>query len=107
MSFNPHAVEIMAEEAPLIPRGIVTSAYNPDTWAPIPASVCAHLRRIPDYDRTGSCFISHEVADLGRDRVAELKSKGAHVLCWTVRSPEQEAEARKVAENITFEGYLA
>ncbi|HVL21332.1 MAG TPA: phosphodiesterase, partial [Amaricoccus sp.] len=26
---------------------------------------------------------------------------------WTVRSPEQEAEARRVADNVTFEGYLA
>ena len=107
MSFNPYAVEIMAEEAPLVARGLVTSAYDPDTWTPLPRDVCAHLRRIPDYDRTGSSFISHEAADLGRDRVAELKAKGAHILCWTVRSPEQEAEARQIAENITFEGYLA
>jgi hypothetical protein len=27
------------------------------------------------------------------------------VLCWTIKSPEAEAEARKVADNITFEGY--
>jgi glycerophosphoryl diester phosphodiesterase len=107
MSFNPYAVEIMAEEAPLVPRGLVTSAFDPQNWAPLPAAVCAHLRRIPDYDRTGSSFISHEAADLGRDRVAELKARGAHVLCWTIRSAEQEAEARKVAEGITFEGYLA
>jgi hypothetical protein len=29
------------------------------------------------------------------------------ILCWTVKSPEQEAEARAVADNVTFEGYLA
>jgi len=29
------------------------------------------------------------------------------VLCWTVRSPEAEAAARKVAQNVTFEGYPA
>lgn len=107
MSFNPFAVEIMAEEAPTVPRGIVTSAYDPVDWAPLPAATCAHLRRIPDYARTGSTFISHEAADLSRDRVAELKSQGAHILCWTIKSPEQEAEARKVAQGITFEGYLA
>ena len=38
--------------------------------------------------------------------MAELKAAGARILCWTVKSPEMEAEARKVAENITFEGYL-
>jgi hypothetical protein len=27
------------------------------------------------------------------------------VLCWTVTSPAQEAEARRYVDNITFEGY--
>ena len=40
-------------------------------------------------------------------RVAELKSQGAAVLCWTIRSPEAEAKARRVAQNVTFEGYLS
>jgi hypothetical protein len=39
--------------------------------------------------------------------VADLKSKGAAILTWTIKSPEAEAEARKIAQNITFEGYLA
>ena len=54
-----------------------------------------------------SSFISHDRSDLHNSRVAELKSAGADILCWTVKSPEQEAEARKVAQNITFEQYLA
>ena len=37
----------------------------------------------------------------------ELKAQGANILCWTVTSPAQEAQAREVAENITFEQYLA
>lgn len=106
MSFNPHAVARMAELCPDIPRGLVTSAYDPAHW-PLNAQTCAHLREIPDYDRVGASFISHEAADLGRVRVADLKAAGAHILCWTVKSPEAEAEARKVAENVTFEGYLA
>ncbi len=107
MSFNPHAVAIMAEAAPNIPRGLVTSGYDPKRWAPLPPAVCDALRDIPDYDRTDSCFISHEAADLGRARVAELKGQGANILCWTIKSPAQETEARKVAQGITFEGYLA
>ncbi|APX12830.1 glycerophosphodiester phosphodiesterase family protein [Tateyamaria omphalii] len=106
MSFNPHSVARMAELCPDIPRGIVTSAYKADDW-PLNAATCAHLRAIPDYDRIRATFISHEVADLARPRVTELKEQGADILCWTVKSPEQEARARKVAQNITFEGYLA
>ena len=106
MSFNPHSVAAMVEFAPHIARGLVTGSYDPDSWEHSP-KVCDRLRGIPDYDRLGCTFISHEVADLGRDRVAELKSAGAHILCWTVRSPADEARARKVAENITFEKYRA
>jgi glycerophosphoryl diester phosphodiesterase len=106
MSFNPHSVACMADLAPAIPRGLVTSSYDPDAWD-LPDDVCNQLRDIPDYDRSGCSFISHELADLDRPRVAELKAAGARILCWTVKSPAQEAQARKVAENITFERYLA
>lgn len=107
MSFNPHSVARMAALCPDIPRGLTTSAWDPAVWAPVAPDVCARLRDIPDYDRVGACFISHEAADLGRDRVAALKAAGATVLCWTIRSASAEATARKVADNITFEGYPA
>ena len=65
------------------------------------------LRDIPDMARTGSSFISHDAADLSRPRVAALKAAGIAILCWTIRSPEAEVEARRVAQNVTFEGYKA
>ena len=106
MSFNPHSVAHMARLCPTRPRGLTTSAYG-DDWAPLSAATCDILREIPDYDRTLSSFISHEAHDLSRPRVAELKAQGAAILCWTIRSPEAEAEAREIAHNITFEGYAA
>jgi glycerophosphoryl diester phosphodiesterase len=106
MSFNPHAVATMARLAPSVPRGLTTSAYDPQDWAPLAPSICDRLRAIPDHDRTGASFISHEAADLARPRVAELKAQGTAILCWTIRSPQAEAEARRVAQNVTFEGYL-
>lgn len=107
MSFNPHSVAHLARLAPHLPRGIITSGYDPQGWSPLPAATCDTLRGIPDYDRTGASFISHEASDLARPRVAELKSEGAAVLCWTIRSPVAEAKARTIAQNITFEGYAA
>ncbi|WP_299620270.1 glycerophosphodiester phosphodiesterase family protein [uncultured Tateyamaria sp.] len=106
MSFNPHSVARMADLMPHIPRGLVTSSYAKADW-PLPQATCDRLRAIPDFDRVGASFISHEAADLSRPRVAELKRAGANILCWTIRSPKAEAEARKVAQNVTFEGYLA
>ncbi|WP_170382093.1 glycerophosphodiester phosphodiesterase family protein [Ruegeria atlantica] len=106
MSFNPNSVAELARLAPHLPRGLVTCSYQPEIEL-LPQAVCDHLRDIPDFDCVGASFISHEVADLNRPRVAELKARGVPILCWTVRSPEQEAEARAVADNVTFEGYLA
>ncbi|MGB7319700.1 MAG: glycerophosphodiester phosphodiesterase family protein [Planktotalea sp.] len=107
MSFNPHSVQQMAIHAPKVARGIVTSAYTATDWPLLPKGTRDRLRGIPDFDTVRASFISHEVEDLGTDRVADLKARGADILCWTVKSEQQEKEARKVADNITFEQYLA
>ena len=107
MSFNPHSVARMADLAPDLPRGLTTSAYDPEDWAPLDPAICDRLREIPDYGPTASSFLSHEAADLSRPRVQELKSHGAAILCWTIRSPAQEQAARRIAQNVTFEGYPA
>ena len=107
MSFNPHSVIALAGLCPEVPRGIVTSAYAALNWPELPdGRLRARLRDIPDFDAAGASFISHEVSDLRRPRVAEIKASGAAILCWTVRSAAQEAKARRIAHNITFEGYL-
>lgn len=105
MSFNPHMVARLARLAPDVPRGIVSCAYAPADWPELNEATRTRLRGIPDFDAAGCSFISHQADDLDRPRVAELKARGAAVLCWTVRSPEAEARAREVADNITFEGY--
>ena len=106
MSFNPHSTAMMAELAPDHPRGLVTSAFDPSKLAPLSAKICDRLREIPDYDRSGASFISHEADDLSRPRVAELKAQGAAILCWTIKSQTQADEALKIAQNITFEGFI-
>ncbi|TNE68160.1 MAG: phosphodiesterase [Rhodobacteraceae bacterium] len=106
MSFNPYSVAKLAELCPEIPRGLTTSAWSRNGDKMVPESRRAELREIPDYHRVDACFISHQWDDLSSPRVAELKSTGAHILCWTIKSPEAEVQARQIAENITFEGYL-
>ncbi|WP_146346419.1 glycerophosphodiester phosphodiesterase family protein [Phaeobacter marinintestinus] len=106
MSFNPHSVAELARLAPDIPRGLTTSEYDPKDW-PLSEATCARLRDIPDFEASGASFISHHAVDLANPRVRQLWDDGVPVLCWTIRSPEAEAEARKLSDNITFEGYLA
>ena len=85
MSFNPHSVAHFAGAAPQIAR----------------------LRDFPDYHHVGASFISHAADDLDNPRVTELKNAGAAILCWTIRSAAAEAQARRIAQNVTFEGYDA
>ncbi|QYX56603.1 phosphodiesterase [Roseovarius sp. SCSIO 43702] len=107
MSFNPHSVIALRDLCPDRARGLVTCAYPLADWPLLRRDVRRRLREIPDYETAGASFVSHQASDLGRARVAELRAGGARVLCWTVRSEAEERVARRRADNITFEGYLA
>lgn len=106
MSFNPHAIQVMADLAPNISRGLVTCAYTASDWPLIPETRRQELVQIPDYDLVGACFISHDAKDLGSPHVAQRMGTGAAVLCWTIKSQEAADRALEVADQITFEGYL-
>jgi glycerophosphoryl diester phosphodiesterase len=105
MSFNPHSVRLLSGLCPERARGMTTAAFGADNWPLLPKGTRDRLAKIPDYVANKCSFISHEAADLASERVAELRQRGAHVLCWTIKSAAQEETARKLAENITFEGY--
>ncbi len=107
MSFNPHMVITLAGLAPEWPRGLVTCAYRAADWPLLPQARRAALRAISDYARAGAVFVSHAADDLASPHVARRRAQGAKLLTWTIRSPREEAVARRVADNITFEGYLA
>ena len=107
MSFNAHSVAVCQQFAPHIPRGITTCSYPAQDWPMVPKDVRYAQARIPDFDRVGACFISHQQDDLASPHVIKLQDRGVPILCWTVRSREIEERARKIANNITFEGYRA
>lgn len=67
----------------------------------------AARREIPDFEATGTAFINNRAKDLTRHRVQNLRFVGVPIFCWTIRTPEEEAEARVYADNITFENYPA
>jgi glycerophosphoryl diester phosphodiesterase len=107
MSFNPYSVAMCRKYAPHIPRGLTTCSYPEKSWLTIPKEIRYAQARIPDFDRVGACFISHQHDDLASPHVIKLQDRGVPILCWTVKSPKAEVRARKIANNITFEGYRA
>jgi len=107
MSFNPDSIAAMRDLAPDVPRGLTTENFGRAFWPGVPAETISRLTGIPDYERVGATFISHHRRHLDMPRVEDLKSAGATILCWTVRSNDEEEAARKTADNVTFEGYAA
>ena len=104
MSFNPHAVAALRDLAPYLPRGLTTCGWTAEDWPQVAEARRDELRRI-DAEAVGASFVSHDRTDLASPEVARIKALGLPVLCWTIRSPEQAAEALKHADKITFEGY--
>ena len=100
MSFNPHSVAAFQSSSPGIACGLVTDPMAGKDWPDVSKARRAELAHIPDAERLKAAFISHNVHDLNSNAVARLKSKGLAVLCWTVRSPEVEADARKIARAV-------
>jgi glycerophosphoryl diester phosphodiesterase len=104
MSFNPHSVAALADAAPGLPRGLTTCAFDSADWS-LPDYRRAELAALAGVGPTGAAFVSHDRRDLANPAVARLKAEGLPILTWTIRSPAEEAAARLVADNITFEGY--
>lgn len=105
MSFNPHSIDAFSCHAPDVPVGLTTCAFDAESWGLIPAQRRAELAGIPDFDRLKCCFVSHDHRDLTSTAVQALKTRGAPILSWTIRSTAEETAARTIADNITFEGY--
>ena len=104
MSFNPHSIAAIAEAAPDLPRGLTTCDFA-EADLSLPDYRRAELAALRGVEATGAAFVSHDHRDLDNPAVARLKAEGLPVLAWTIRSPAEEAAARRVADNVTFEGY--
>ena len=100
-SFDPFVVYALRAAKPRYPLGQISGLLT--TAAPgqrlLERSLVSNLFTRPD-------FISYELAGLPSRIVARWRERGAAVLAWTVRSPEDERQARKYADNIIFSDYL-
>ena len=105
MSFDPACIRALDWLPPRIPRGLTTGPLEayPGRLSPAERAKLAGIEAFGG----GMSFVSQHHLHLDTPRIAELAAAGAAILCWTIRSPEQEAAARLHAGNVTFEGYAA
>ncbi|MGR3492175.1 MAG: glycerophosphodiester phosphodiesterase family protein [Shimia sp.] len=102
MSFNPHSAAALRTTGR--PVGLTTCAFSAQDWPHIPVATRDRLAEIPDL--AAADFISHQWDQLDSAPVHRAKAMGKPVACWTIRSPAQQETALRIADAVTFEGYL-
>jgi len=100
MSFNRATVEAVAARAPKIPRGFLVSPFSPGSrWSDRQRDLM-RLISAAQID-----FVGCDVRGLPYAPVDNLP-ESVKVFGWTVRSLQEETEARRWVDNVIFEGYV-
>jgi glycerophosphoryl diester phosphodiesterase len=108
-SFDPALIVALRQLGAPWPLGIVAQTeYRQEEWPGLSDARRFALSRFTDAGETRPDFLSWRAEDLP-DPVCEFARAcaGTPVLTWTIRSPEAARAARKHADQIIFEGFLA
>ncbi|MSP43228.1 MAG: glycerophosphodiester phosphodiesterase [Alphaproteobacteria bacterium] len=106
-SFNPESVAWFVENAPAFTRGQIAQNFISR-----PERGLAWRQRL-GWGKLWSCaasqphFISYNVRDLPGPATRNVRRQRIPLLCWTVRTPQQVAVARRYADSFIFEGFHA
>ena len=107
MSFDPKSVAWYHQHAPEIPRGIVSMDWDrDDEGGEFDPETRRALTDMATFEGSEADFFSYRWKDLPTPRTRMLRAAGFPGLCWTTRSAEEDATARRHADNVTFEGYV-
>jgi glycerophosphoryl diester phosphodiesterase len=107
MSFNPHSMIWFYDHAPACARGLVSCAFDDEESAHLAPDIRAALAELKFFGAAHGDFVSYDHHAFPNTACQMLRGEGVPILCWTVRSEAEEAEARLHADNITFERYRA
>ncbi|MBR4270453.1 MAG: glycerophosphodiester phosphodiesterase [Clostridia bacterium] len=105
MAFNPYVVKWFKENAPDIPRGLLTTIWRKNMLGcPNSALVRNLLSHNTLYKKGDADFLSINIDDLP----AKLPSKfdNLPILGWTVDSKQCYEEKKQYVDNIIFENFL-
>lgn len=102
MSFDPDILKYFYTHAPHIKRGIVgQNHYIGAEWANLSDIQRKEMANLAHLQETKPQFVSWKVGDL------PAPPFNGELICWTVRTPEQQTYAAKHQAQITFEGFIA
>lgn len=107
MSFDPHCMAAMADQAPGVVRGLVAERYSgPHEPADLSARQRFMMRHLLSAFIARPQFVNYDIRAL--PAIAPWVWRQVlqrPLLTWTVRSPEQARRARRWADAIVFEGF--
>lgn len=108
-SFDPEVVAALRAGLPArIPRGIVAESNQDDpVYATLTEARRRSLRDLLHFEETRPDFLSWRVDDLpcAPTYLGRLLA-GLPVMAWTVRNPDQRANAQAHADQMVFEGFV-
>jgi glycerophosphoryl diester phosphodiesterase len=107
MSFDPFQIETLRLLEPRIPRGIIAERWYRDReWQALPRGARWTMAHLLHGLRTCPQFVAYAVQDL--PALAPLIARyicGLPLLTWTVRTAEQSSIARRLTDQMIFEGF--
>lgn len=106
MSFDPHLIACIAENSPATVRGITADRVTDSYYNNLPQARRLEMQSFSHLPLTKPHFISFDAKGLPFGLVEEIRGRGHPVICWTIRSPEQAAQALRHSDQITFENYF-
>lgn len=107
MSYDPSLILHVAGASPRTTRGIIGERSASDTYQTLPFAENLSLRRMANLTQTKPHFISYYYPDLKCRPVAHFRAAGKPVITFTIRNRQQESEARRYCDQVTFQDYLA
>ncbi len=107
MSFDPDMVAAVAELSPRAVRGIIADRTVHPYYNDLPVEQRIALRHFTHLPRTRPHFLSYQFRDLPFAPVQQFRAAGFPVITWTIRSREEESQALRYCDQVTFEGYIA
>ena len=108
MSFDPDQVLALRETMPALPRGIIAErTYDEADWPQATLAQRQSMLHLRHAFRTRPHFVAYWVDDLPAPAPWIARNVfGFQLLTWTVRTPEQRAQAARYADQMIFEGFL-
>lgn len=107
MSFDPDLVEAAAILNPAAARGMVADRVVDSYYRKLPLARRLSLRNLSHLERTRPHFLSFDFRELPFAPVQQIRAAGFPVITWTIRSREEESQALRYCDQVTFEGYIA